>query len=81
MKLTSIAATGKTGSVTVADSLFGAKINQVLLAQAVRVYQSNKRQGTSKVLNRAKVLLFLLVVVLLMVLLDLRTGARTSREK
>ena len=55
MKLASITSTGKTGSVTVQDALFGEKVNSVLLAQAVRVYMSNKRQGTSKVKGRSEV--------------------------
>ncbi len=55
MKLASITSTGKTGSVTAHDGLFSAKVNDVLLAQAIRVYMSNKRQGTSKVKGRSEV--------------------------
>lgn len=55
MKLASITSTGKTGSVTAPDSLFAAKVNDVLLAQAIRVYRANARQGTSKVLTRSEV--------------------------
>ena len=55
MKLVSLTSTGKTGSVTASDSIFGAKVNATLLAQAIRVYRANLRQGTSKVLNRSEV--------------------------
>lgn len=55
MKLASITSTGKAGSVTAPDSLFAAKVNDVLLAQAIRVYRANARQGTSKVLTRSEV--------------------------
>lgn len=55
MKLVSLTSTGKTGSVTASDTIFGAKVNSVLLAQAIRVYRANLRQGTSKVLNRSEV--------------------------
>lgn len=55
MKVASITTTGKNGSVTVPDSLFGVTVNKALLAQAIRVYRANKRQGTSKVLGRSEV--------------------------
>ncbi|MCB9801243.1 MAG: 50S ribosomal protein L4 [Pseudomonadales bacterium] len=55
MKLTSITPTGKSGSVTAPDTVFGAKVNDTLLAQAIRVYRANLRQGTSKVLTRSEV--------------------------
>lgn len=55
MKLVSLTSTGKTGSVSASDTIFGAKVNAVLLAQAIRVYRANLRQGTSKVLNRSEV--------------------------
>ncbi|MDH5533577.1 MAG: 50S ribosomal protein L4 [Candidatus Pacebacteria bacterium] len=54
MKLTKITATSKS-SLTVNDSIFAAEVNEVLLSQAVRIYLSNKRQGTSKVKTRAEV--------------------------
>jgi large subunit ribosomal protein L4 len=54
MKLTKITATSKS-SLTVSDSIFAAEVNQVLLSQAVRIYLSNKRQGTSKVKTRGEV--------------------------
>lgn len=50
----------KTGNVSqrpisVNDDIFGARVNQTLLAQAVRVYLSNQRQGTSQVQTRSQV--------------------------
>lgn len=54
MKLTKITATSKS-SLTVSDSIFAAQVNEVLLSQAVRIYLSNKRQGTSKVKTRGEV--------------------------
>src|SRR3989344_7511314 len=38
----------KLTSMTVADGLFAAKINQVLMDQAVRVYLSSQRRGLAK---------------------------------
>ncbi len=55
MKVSSITTTGKEGSVTVSDALFGAPVNKALLSQAIRVYLSNARQGTSKVKTRSEV--------------------------
>ncbi len=55
MKLVSHTKTGNEGSVTVSDALFGAPVNQTLLAQAVRVYRANARQGTAKVKTRSEV--------------------------
>lgn len=55
MKVTSYTATGTKSSATVSDELFGAKPNRQLLAQAIRVYLSNLRQGTSKVKTRSEV--------------------------
>lgn len=55
MKLTVITATSKTSSVEVSDAVFGQKANPTLLAQAVRVYLSNLRQGSSKVKTRSEV--------------------------
>lgn len=54
MKLTVIRTSSRNSQVTVSDDVF-AKPNPVLLAQAVRVYLSNKRQGTSKTQNRSEV--------------------------
>ncbi|MCB9813062.1 MAG: 50S ribosomal protein L4 [Pseudomonadales bacterium] len=61
MKLTSIikstAANSpiKLSTITVNDEVFGVTTNNGLLSQAVRVYLSNKRQGTSKVKTRGEV--------------------------
>lgn len=54
MKLIKITATSKS-SLNVNDNVFGAEVNEVLLSQAIRIYLSNKRQGTSKVKTRAEV--------------------------
>jgi len=37
----------KTGTITLPKELFAGKINDQLMAQAVRVYLTNQRQGTS----------------------------------
>lgn len=55
MKLAILTKTGISGTVTVSDELFGVPVNTVLLAQAVRVYLANQRQGTSKVKSRGEV--------------------------
>lgn len=55
MQLQKITMTGAQEKVTVSDSIFGAPVNKSLLAQAIRVYLSNSRQGTSKVKTRAEV--------------------------
>ena len=55
MKVTSITASNKFSTVTVSDEIFGAAINKDLLSQAIRVYLSNKRQGTSQVKTRGEV--------------------------
>jgi large subunit ribosomal protein L4 len=39
----------------VSDAVFGAPVNKQLISQAVRVYLSNARQGTSKTKNRSEV--------------------------
>jgi large subunit ribosomal protein L4 len=56
MKVTSITAANKFSTVTVSDDIFGAAINQDLLSQAIRVYMSNKRQGSSRVKTRSEVI-------------------------
>ncbi len=56
MKVTSITASNKFSTVSVSDEVFGAAVNQNLLSQAIRVYLSNKRQGTSKVKTRGEVI-------------------------
>ncbi|MFZ5438118.1 MAG: 50S ribosomal protein L4 [Patescibacteria group bacterium] len=55
MKLKVITATSKGSTIEVNDAIFAQKSNPVLLAQAVRVYLSNLRQGTSKVKTRSEV--------------------------
>lgn len=55
MKLTKVNLTGTNSSLTANDSVFGATVNKTLLSQAVRVYLSNKRQGTSYALTRGEV--------------------------
>ncbi len=55
MKLKVIKSTGKNSSMQAADSVFSSPVNQVLLAQAIRVYFSNQRQGTSKTQRRGDV--------------------------
>lgn len=55
MKVTSITAANKFSTVTVSDEVFGAEVNKELLSQAIRVYLSNKRQGTSRVKSRGEV--------------------------
>jgi len=55
MQLTLIDATSKNEKVRVSDSLFVEKINQSLLAQAIRVYLSNQRQGSSSTKTRSEI--------------------------
>jgi len=55
MKLTAYTDTGRKSSVTVSDQVFSAQPNDQLLAQAVRVYRSNLRQGSSHVKTRSEV--------------------------
>jgi large subunit ribosomal protein L4 len=48
--------TGKSaGSVTLPLDIFGAKVNPILMAQAVRVYLANQRQGTARTQTRGDV--------------------------
>lgn len=48
--------TGKaTGKVTLPAEIFGERINKQLLAQAIRVYQANKRQGNASTKTRGEV--------------------------
>ena len=55
MKIKSFTPTNKLSTITVSDEVFGSKANEQLLSQAIRVYLSNKRQGTSKVKTRGEV--------------------------
>lgn len=43
------------GTVSLPAEIFGAKINNPLMSQAVRVYLANQRQGTVKTKNRGEV--------------------------
>ncbi|OGG00127.1 50S ribosomal protein L4, partial [Candidatus Gottesmanbacteria bacterium RBG_13_37_7] len=45
----------KSGKMTLPVTVFAAKINPDLIAQAVRVYLSNQRAGTHAVKTRAEV--------------------------
>ena len=45
----------KLKSMTLPKELFEAKVNQNLMAQAVRVYLANKRQGTVHAKSRGQV--------------------------
>lgn len=48
--------TGKSaGTVTLPSELFGAHVNQTLMAQAVRVYHANQRSGTASTKTRGQV--------------------------
>ena len=55
MEFPVVSPTGKTGSQTVSEALFGQTPNPRLLAQAVQVFLFNQRQGSSKVKTRAEV--------------------------
>lgn len=43
------------GTIDLPKEIFGAKINPTLMAQAVRVYLANQRQGTSRTKTRGEV--------------------------
>ena len=55
MKLQVVHTSGKSTELEVLKSVFGEKPNTSLLAQALRVYQLNQRQGTAKVKTRSGV--------------------------
>jgi len=56
IKLFSTSAKSKSPSqITVPDTIFNAKINQPLMAQAVKVYLSNQRRSTAKTKSRGQV--------------------------
>lgn len=55
MKLTSITKTGSRIIISVSDELFALRVHPQVLAQAVRVYLANLRQGTSKVKTRGEI--------------------------
>ena len=43
------------GSIKLPEEVFGAKVNKLLMAQAVRVYLANQRKGTASTKTRAEV--------------------------
>ena len=56
MKLDIFDTTGKkTGKIDLPDKIFAAKVNKNLIAQAVRVYLANQRQGTASTKERSEV--------------------------
>ncbi len=55
MKLRVASTIGKETSLEVRDDVFGVKLNAPIISQAVRVYLSNQRQGTSKVKTRSEI--------------------------
>jgi large subunit ribosomal protein L4 len=57
MKLTTYTKTGNKSKtpLEVSNAVFNAEVNQILLAQGIRVYLANQRQGTSKVKTRSAV--------------------------
>lgn len=57
MKLDLMSQKGKSvGKVDLSEEVFGGEINSELLAQAIRAYQANKRQGTSSTKSRGEVI-------------------------
>jgi len=44
-----------TGNIALPEELFGEKVNKVLVAQAVRVYMANQRQGNASTKTRGEV--------------------------
>lgn len=55
MQLQVVHTTGKSTEITVSDAVFATKVNKPLLAQAVRVYLSNQRQGSAKTKTRGEI--------------------------
>lgn len=55
MKLRVASTIGKDTTMTVADSVFSVTVNEQLVAQAIRVFMSNQRQGTSKTKTRSEI--------------------------
>ena len=44
-----------TGKISLPEEIFGAKVNEKLVAQAVRVYLANQRQGNASIKTRGEV--------------------------
>lgn len=55
MQFTVLNTTGKSTTLEANDTVFGAKPNKALIAQAVRVFLSNQRQGTAKTKTRSEI--------------------------
>jgi len=55
MKASILPTSNSQTEVLLNDALFGAPVNQVLLAQAIRVYRACLRQGTAKTKTRAEI--------------------------
>lgn len=55
MQLAVLSTSNSAKKVTVSAQVFGAEVNPVLIAQAVRVYQARLRQGTSKTKTRSEI--------------------------
>lgn len=55
MKVTSLTTAGARSAITISDALFVVPTSQQTIAQAIRVYLSNARQGTSKVKTRSEI--------------------------
>ena len=57
MNLTTYTKTGNKSAtpLKVSDAIFNVEVNKILLAQGIRVYLANQRQGTSKVKTRSNV--------------------------
>lgn len=57
MKLKLYSLTAAATTVTVADEIFGTKVNKALISQAVHVYRNNQRRSHAKTLTRGEVAL------------------------
>jgi len=55
MKLKVASTVGQNTTLSVRDDVFGAPFNPTLVAQTVRVYLANQRQGTSKTKTRSEI--------------------------
>lgn len=55
MQFTVLNTTGKSTTLEASDAVFGVTPNKALIAQSVRVFLSNQRQGTAKTKTRAEV--------------------------
>lgn len=56
LKIAVLGVDGKeAGTITLPEAIFGAKVNKTLIAQAVRVYLANQRQGNASTKTRGEV--------------------------